>query len=188
VGIERRLGPAKRTADANAAPLADWLAEWADDDGRPVHLFAHSLGARVTGATLRELADRGQSNTLTSVSLFGGAIPSDSVVGRRAIRTGYRGGRRSGIQLPQPKRPRLELGVPRLGPDPRGRSRGLAASATAPAGYADVDVTDLVADHYSYVEPEEGCLPRTVDRIGIEETGRTSRTAEGGPVGSVQIS
>ncbi len=45
---------------------------------------------------------------------------------------------------------------------------GIADSASAPAGYADVDVTDLVADHYSYVQPEEGCLPRAVDRIGVE--------------------
>lgn len=72
-------GPAKQTADANAAPLADWLSAWADDDGRPVHLFAHSLGARVTGATLRGLADRGRTDVLASVSLFGGAIPNDSV-------------------------------------------------------------------------------------------------------------
>jgi len=79
VGVERRLGPAKQTADANVAPLADWLSAWADDDGRPVHLFAHSLGARVTGATLRELADRERTDVLASVSLFGGAIPNDSV-------------------------------------------------------------------------------------------------------------
>jgi len=72
-------GPAKQTADANVAPLADWLSAWADDDGRPVHLFAHSLGARVTGATLRELADRERTDVLASVSLFGGAIPNDSV-------------------------------------------------------------------------------------------------------------
>ncbi|TKX82682.1 DUF726 domain-containing protein, partial [Halorubrum sp. SS5] len=45
---------------------------------------------------------------------------------------------------------------------------GLPASATAPDGYADVDVTDLVADHYSYVEPEAGCVPRAADRLGLE--------------------
>ena len=181
-------GPAKRTSDANAAPLADWLAEWADDDGRPVHLFAHSLGARVTGATLRELADRGQSNTLTSVSLFGGAIPSDSVAA-----DGRYGPAIAAVDAPvfnfHSRNDRVLSWVYRASDRTRAVGHGgLAASATAPAGYADVDVTDLVADHYSYVEPEEGCLPRTVDRIGIEETGRTSRTAEGGPVGSVQIS
>jgi len=42
---------------------------------------------------------------------------------------------------------------------------GLASSTIAPASYTDVDVTDLVADHYSYIEPEEGCLPRIVGQI-----------------------
>ena len=45
---------------------------------------------------------------------------------------------------------------------------GLPTSATAPTNYTDVDVTDAVADHYSYVEPAEGCLPRTVDLIGLK--------------------
>ncbi|WP_235271303.1 DUF726 domain-containing protein [Halorubrum saccharovorum] len=45
---------------------------------------------------------------------------------------------------------------------------GLPASASPPAGYEDIDVTDSVADHYSYFQPEEGCLPRAIDRIGIE--------------------
>ncbi|WP_049912026.1 DUF726 domain-containing protein [Halorubrum kocurii] len=161
-------GPAKRTADANAAPLADWLTAWAADDGRPVHLFAHSLGARVTGATLRELADRGRADALASVSLFGGAIPSDGV----AVDGRY-GSAIAAVDAPvfnfHSRNDRVLGWVYRASDRTRAVGHGgLAASASPPAGYADVDVTDLVADHYSYVEPEEGCLARAVDRIGLE--------------------
>jgi len=160
--------PAKRAADANAAPLADWLTAWADDDGRPLHLFAHSLGARVTGATLRELADRGRTDVLASASLFGGAIPNDSVA-----TDGRYGSAIAALDAPvfnfHSRNDRVLGWVYRAADRTRAVGHGgLAASATAPTGYADVDVTDLVADHYSYVEPEEGCLPRVVGRIGIE--------------------
>jgi len=159
-------GPAKQTADANVAPLADWLSAWADDDGRPVHLFAHSLGARVTGATLRELADRERTDVLASVSLFGGAIPNDSVAA-----DGRYGPAIAAVDAPVfnfHSRTDHVLGwVYRVSDRTRAQSvTGARASSTAPTGYADVDVTDLVADHYSYFQPGEGCLPRVVDRIG----------------------
>jgi len=159
-------GPAKQTADANVAPLADWLSAWADDDGRPVHLFAHSLGARVTGATLRELADRERTDVLASVSLFGGAIPNDSVAA-----DGRYGPAIAAVDAPcltstvGPITSSAGCIASRIG---LAQSvTGLAASSTAPTGYADVDVTDLVADHYSYFQPGEGCLPRVVDRIDV---------------------
>ena len=158
-------GPAKQTADANAGPLADWLTAWAQSDGRPVHLFAHSLGARLTGAALRRLADRGQTAPLASVSLFGGAIPNGSVG------TGGQYGSAVGaLDAPvynfHSRSDRVLGWVYRLSDGTRAVGHGgLAASADAPAGYTDVNVTDLVADHYSYLQPEQGCLPRAVDRL-----------------------
>ncbi|MGM0448585.1 MAG: DUF726 domain-containing protein [Methanobacteriota archaeon] len=161
-------GPAKAAADANAAPLADWLTAWADEDGRPVHLFAHSLGARVTGATLRELAARERPDVLAAVSLFGGAIPHDS-----AAVDGRYGDAIAALDAPlfnfHSRNDRVLGWVYRASDRTRAVGHGgLPDAATAPDGYADVDVTDLVADHYSYVEPEEGCLPRAVDRLGFE--------------------
>ena len=161
-------GPAKETADANAAPLADWLTAWADGDGRPVHLFAHSLGARVTGETLRELAARERTDALASVSLFGGAVPHDS-----AAVDGRYGPAIAALDAPvynfHSRNDRVLGWVYRASDRTRAVGHGgLPDSATAPENYADVDVTDLVADHYSYVEPEEGCLPRAVDRLGFE--------------------
>ncbi|MFC7186729.1 DUF726 domain-containing protein [Halorubrum yunnanense] len=160
-------GPAKRTADANAVPLADWLAAWADGDGRPVHLFAHSLGARVAGGTLRELADRGRTDALASASLFGGAIPDESVAG-----DGRYGSAIGAVGAPvfnfHSRNDRVLGWAYRASDRTRAVGHGgIPDSATAPAGYADVDVTDSVADHYSYVEPGDGCLPRAVDRLGI---------------------
>jgi esterase/lipase superfamily enzyme len=162
-------GPAKETADANGAPLADWLAAWADGDGRPIHLFAHSLGARVTGAALRTLAARGRTDALASVSLFGGAIPYDSVG-----TDGQYGSAIAAMDAPvvncHSRSDRVLGWVYRASDRTRAVGHGgIADGASAPAGYVDLDVTDLVADHYSYFEPEEGCLPRLVDRIGIEQ-------------------
>ena len=159
---------AKRIADENAAPLAEWLAAWADGDGRSIHLFAYSLGARVTGETLRELADRGWTDVLTSVSLFGGAIPNDSVAS-----DGRDGSAASSVDAPvfnfHSRNDRVLGWVYRVSDRTRAVGHGgIAPSSTAPTGYTDVDVTDLVADHYSYFKPEEGCLPRAVDRLGIE--------------------
>ncbi|QUO46628.1 MULTISPECIES: DUF726 domain-containing protein [Halorubrum] len=161
-------GPAKETADANAVPLADWLTAWADEDGRPVHLFAHSLGARVTGATLRELAARERPDALASVSLFGGAVPHDS-----AAVDGRYGPAIAALDAPvynfHSRNDRVLGWVYRASDRTRAVGHGgLPDSAIAPENYADVDVTDLVADHYSYVEPEEGCLPRAVGRLGFE--------------------
>ncbi|MDB9232746.1 DUF726 domain-containing protein [Halorubrum ezzemoulense] len=161
-------GPAKRTADANAAPLADWLTAWADEDGRPAHVFAHSLGARVTGATLRELADRGRTDALASVSLFGGAIPHDSVG-----TDGAYGAAIGALDAPlynfHSRNDRVLGWVYRASDRTRAVGHGgLSGAATAPDGYADIDVSDLVADHYSYLEPNAGSLPRAIGRIGFE--------------------
>jgi len=102
-----------------------------------------------------------------SVSLFGGAIPNDSVGG-----DGRYGSAIAAIdalfQLLQPERPDLGRGVSGPRSDPRSWSWGLEASASAPASYTDVDVIDLVADHYPDAEPKEGCLPRVVGQIRVE--------------------
>jgi len=157
---------AKRTADANAEPLADWLTEWADEDGRPVHLLGYSLGARVTGETLRELASRGRTDALASASLLGGAVPRDSVT-----RDGRYGPAIAAVDAPvrnfHSENDRVLGWVYRASDRTRAVGHaGISDPDAAPRGYADVDVTDLVADHYSYFQPGEGCLPRVVERIG----------------------
>jgi esterase/lipase superfamily enzyme len=157
---------AKANAEANSTHLAQWLTEWTETDGRPVHLLAHSLGARVTGETLRVLADRGATDVLASVSLLGGAIPHDSVTedGRYGDAIGTVDAPVSNFYSHNDK---VLSWIYRA--SDRTHAVGHAGTRDAgplPGGYQDVDVSDLVADHYSYFEPDEGCLPRVVAELG----------------------
>ncbi|WP_418286251.1 alpha/beta fold hydrolase [Halorubrum sp. DTA46] len=156
---------AKRTADANAAPLAEWLTDWADDDGRPVHLIGYSLGARVACETLRALVERDRPDAVASLSLLGGAIPRTSVT-----RGGRYGPAIAAVSGPvgnfHSANDRVLGWVYRASDRTRAVGHGgIGDAGDAPAGYADIDVTDLVADHYSYFHPEDGCMPRVVERI-----------------------
>jgi esterase/lipase superfamily enzyme len=157
---------AKANAEANSTHLAQWLIEWAETDGRLVHLLAHSLGARVTGETLRVLAEQGATDALASVSLLGGAIPYDSVTedGRYGDAIGAVDAPVSNFYSHNDK---VLSWVYRAAD--RTHAVGHAGTRDAgplPDGYQDVDVSDLVADHYSYFEPEEGCLPRVIAELG----------------------
>ncbi|WP_227132684.1 DUF726 domain-containing protein [Halorubellus salinus] len=162
---DRDWAPAKRTADANGPALADWLGRWAADDGRPVHLVAHSLGARVVCEALRALADAGRRNAVATVSLLGGAIPQDSV------QTDGRYG--DAIATATPNLVNFHSGrddvlgwLYRFSDGTNAVGHGGIGDATAtPATYRDVDVTDQVADHYSYYEPNAGCAPAVADVV-----------------------
>ncbi|KAA9395945.1 DUF726 domain-containing protein [Haloarcula sp. CBA1130] len=156
---------AKANAEANSTPLAQWLVEWAETDGRPIHLLAHSLGARVTGETLRALAERGATDALASVSLLGGAIPYNSVV-----QGGRYGDAIGTVDAPVSNfyshNDRVLSWIYRA--SDRTHAVGHAGTrdvGTLPDGYQDVNVSDLVADHYSYFEPGEGCLARVAAEI-----------------------
>ncbi len=158
-------GDAKRTADANAESLAGWLIDRADTGGSRVHLLGYSLGARVTGEALRVLEARGRNDVLGSVSLLGGAIPRAS-----AAHDGRYGSAIGSIDAPvrnfHSRNDRVLGWVYRIADQRRAVGHdGLRDGDSAPTGYRDVDVTDLVADHYSYFQPEEGCLPRVIDEI-----------------------
>lgn len=157
--------PAKALADANAYVLADWLGEWAAEDGRPVHLLGYSLGARVCCEMLRVLVDRGQTSVVDSISLLGGAIPHDSVE-----RGGRYGEAIEAVDAPvnnfHSGNDRVLSWVYRFSDRTTAVGQnGIADPESAPDGYTDVDVTDLVADHFSYFQPGEGCLPQVVDQL-----------------------
>ncbi|WP_253737567.1 DUF726 domain-containing protein [Halohasta salina] len=162
---DREWEPAKAMADANGPVLADWLIEWADTDGRPVHVVGYSLGARVVCRALFALALAGRGDAAASVSLLGGAIPHDSV----ARDTPY-GEAIDELDVPVTNFHNADDRV--LGWTYRLSDRtqavgetGIADPESAPAGYTDVDVTEAVPDHYSYFEPDEGCLPQLAARL-----------------------
>jgi len=158
-------GPAKDLADANARALADWLVEWDSEDGRPVHLIGYSLGARVCCETLGVLVDRQASDVVASVSLLGGAVPHDSVEmsGRygEAIETAE-----APVSNFHSRNDRVLGWVYRLSDRTRAVGYdGIREPAAAADGYRDVDVTERVADHFSYFQPGEGCLSELVDAL-----------------------
>lgn len=158
-------GPAKAMADANAQPLANWLIRWADTDGRPVHILGYSLGARVTCETLRILVDEERTDAVASISLLGGAIPNETV--EQQARYGDAIAAVDGPVTNFHNADDRILGwIYRLSDRTQAVGQtGITDPDSAPVGYADVDVTETVPDHYSYFEPEEGCLPAVVERL-----------------------
>ena len=157
----REWGVAKSVAEGNGPTLAAWLA---DADG-PIHVVAHSLGTRVTCEALRELAADGASSPLASVSLLGGAVPRTSLAS-----DGRYGPAVAGTDAPvvnyHSRNDRVLDWVYRLSDGTRAVGYdGLPDGATPPDGYTDVDVSETVADHRSYYEPGEGCLPTVADRL-----------------------
>ena len=156
---------AKRIATGNGQLLAAWLSQWAETDGRPIHLIGYSLGARVSAEALRALNAMDRRNALRSVSLLGGAIPHDSVT-----RDGRYGDAIDAFDGPvnnfHSSADRVLGWVYRAAERTRAvGSHGSSDPTLAPSGYLDVDVTDIVADHYSYFTPGEGCLPQVVERL-----------------------
>lgn len=156
---------AKRNAAANGRTLADWLVERAETDGRPTHLIGYSLGAQVCCETLRTLDSDGHDDVAASVSLLGAAVPGDSVAlgGRYGAAIDATDGPVNNFHSAND---RVLRWLYRAAERTRAvGSHGIGDAGTAPSGYRDVDVTDLVADHRSYVQPGQGCLPRVVDRL-----------------------
>ncbi len=162
---DRDWDVAKSVADENGQLLAAWLLEWTETHpDQSVHLLAYSLGARLTGHALLALTDEGHTDRLASVSLLGGAIPHDSVE-----TDGYYGEALEAaarVHNFHSRNDRVLGWVYRLSDRTRAVGYdGIRDPAAAPEPYRDEDVTDLVADHYSYFQPEEGCLPRVVETL-----------------------
>ncbi len=162
---DRDWDVAKSVADENGQLLAAWLLEWTETHpDQSVHVLAYSLGARLTGHALRVLTDEGHTDRLASVSLLGGAIPHDSVE-----TDGYYGEAieaASRVHNFHSRNDRVLGWVYRVSDRTRAVGYGgIREPEAAPEPYRDVDVTDLVEDHYSYFQPEEGCLPRVVETI-----------------------
>ena len=156
---------AKQNADRAAEPLADWLVEWADEDGRPVHLLGYSLGARVCLEALGQLTDDERSDVVASLSLLGGAVPHDSVVSDGRYGPVIDDADPAVTNF-HSRNDRVLGWVYRLSDRTRAVGHdGISDRDAAPAGYHDVNVTDAVADHYSYFQPGEGCLPQVVDSL-----------------------
>ncbi len=161
---DRDWGEAKSIADENGGPLADWLVDRADGTDQSLHLFGYSLGARVSCEAIHTLAADGHTDVVDSVSLLGGAIPRASV--ERDERYGDALATVPVVGNFYSRNDRVLGWVYRAADRTRAVGYdGARDASAAPDSYHDVDVTNLVDDHYSYFQPEEGCLPRVVETI-----------------------
>lgn len=149
-------------ADRNGQPLAEWLAAWADEDGRPVHLIGYSLGARVACETLAELAELNEREAATSVSLLGAAIEADTVAetGRYGDAIGVFDGPVTSFYSEHD-----EVLADLFDEPPALGQQGADTSAALADGFQEIDVTDSIPDHHTYYRPNSGCLPEVVEAI-----------------------
>ena len=158
---------AKDTAEEHGRELADWLREYmADHPGTTVRLVCHSLGARASLACLDDLQSTGDS--VTSLSLLGAAVDDDSVTegwwSNGEFYAAVEGGADDVDNFHSYSDAVLEyiystgeFGEQALGDE--------GADGTAPGNYQDHDVTDSVADHCEYFQPNTGCMDRVVDEF-----------------------
>ena len=148
-------------ADKNARPLAEWLLEWADEDGRAVHLIGYSLGARVACETVTVLTEADNGHAVDSVSLLGAAIEAETVTadGRYGEAIGQFDGSVTSFYSEH------DAVLAELFDDPPALGQQGAGSSTLADGFSEVDVTDSIPDHHTYYRPDVGVLPEVVEAI-----------------------
>lgn len=150
---------AKEIATQNGPKLASFVADRADE-GQSIRLVGHSLGARVVGAGLRALHENDRTDSVASAVFLGGAVDDETAA------TGERYG------------PAIDAVPDRFDNFHKDDDEVLdtvyewrewdeaigedGIEGEAPATYTDHDVTDAVASHNAYYQPEDGCLPQVV--------------------------
>ncbi len=165
----RNYWRAEATTETAGQRLASWLeADRAELEATTVRLVGHSLGGRVC---LEALAALGDDTTVESVALVGTAVDDDSVCADGEYADGIETSAEAvsnyhsedddsvcyGYDLQS-----LSSGLGCAGADCSG-GLGAGDSASTPADYTDVDVTDEVDHHCAYTKPDVGCVPQLVD-------------------------
>ena len=157
---------AESNADVAGERLADWLREYRSQNPETtLRLLGHSLGARVSLATLSALAG---DLTLETVSLFGAAVDEDDVCDDGT----YADGIRESAERVYAYNSRDDDVICTIyGLQTWGDGLGCAGAdcggwfsdGSTADNYYDVDVTEAVGGHCEFILPEEGCVPAVVD-------------------------
>ncbi|WP_155119940.1 DUF726 domain-containing protein [Haloarcula rubripromontorii] len=150
-------------AEQNGPKLAQWVIDHNDGGGLPVRIIGHSLGAKVAVEAMASLHERGREDAVTSVTLLGGAIGESVVEVDEAYGEPIEYATTSFNNFHKDDDAVLGIAFSAAEWTEAVGEKGVQSPEDAPENYTDYDVTTTVADHNSYYEPGEGCLPAVVE-------------------------
>lgn len=157
-GIDQGWYEAQEIAAQNGPKLANFLLDWQASDGRPVKLVAHSLGAQVVASAMKNLHAWGYPDVVEDLVLVGGAADNEACAVDGEYGPGLEYAAESVLNCYKTDDSVLEwaysLGELNTAVGESG------VDGTAPANMTEIDVTNVVPDHYSYPELKEdgGCM------------------------------
>ncbi|MFC6954516.1 DUF726 domain-containing protein [Halorubellus litoreus] len=157
-GVDQGWYEAQEIAAQNGPKLANFLLDWQANDGRPVKLVAHSLGAQVVASAMKNLRAWGYPDVVDDLVLVGGAADNEACAVDGEYGPGLEYAAESVLNCYKTDDSVLEwaysLGELNTAVGESG------VDGTPPANMTELDVTDVVPDHYSYPELKEdgGCM------------------------------
>ncbi|RLM97600.1 DUF726 domain-containing protein [Haloarcula sp. Atlit-7R] len=150
-------------AEQNGPKLAQWVVDHNDSGGLPVRILGHSLGAKVAVETMASLHEREREDAVESIALLGGAIGDSVVEVDETYGESIKYATASFDNFHKDDDVVLGTAFSAAEWTEAVGEKGVQSPEDAPGNYADYDVTAAVADHNSYYEPGEGCLPAVVE-------------------------
>lgn len=157
---------AKRIADRNGPKLARFVHDYRSSRDTGIRIVAHSLGSRVTMATLRYLRSTwNETDAVESVALLGGAIPAASTAAGNEFGDVVRAFDGTPIDNYWSKNDGVlgKLYKPaEFGTDAIGKT---GATGEIPDNVHDHEVSDVVDGHSEYNRPGGGCIQRVLDNF-----------------------
>lgn len=152
-------------AKQNGPKLAQWVVDHSDSGGLPVRVIGHSLGAQVAVETAASLHERGREDAVESISLLGGAIGESVVEVDEAYGESIEYATTSFDNFHKDDDAVLGTAFSAAEWAEAVGETGVQSPEDAPENYTEYDVTETVADHNSYYEPGEGCMPDVVETL-----------------------
>jgi esterase/lipase superfamily enzyme len=162
-GIDQGWYEAQDIANRNGPKLAKFVHDWLNGDGRPIRLVAHSLGAQVVGSAMNYLASWGYEDAVESLVLLGGAADDQAYAVDGKYGSGVATAPRRVLNCYKTDDSVLEWAYSLGELDTAVGETGV--EGTPPANMTEVNVTNVVPDHYSYPElkADGGCMDVVVN-------------------------